>query len=237
MELRSILRVGIAHAIIFMAGVSDLNAGTVNSADNTDRYFTFQISDKVRRERVRFRNRFGFEICADLYTPKDSTAPDTDYPAIIIGGTYGAVKEQASGLYANRLAEMGYITLAFDPSYTGESSGEPRNMSSPDINTEDFSACVDYLFTRPEVDTSAFDDINLFFTMSSMPVVSSTYWNEVHGFMAQDVEYDLEGLQTMRNLGRNAAFLIKAISAQKEKEGLPEQEHDKFTHFHTEVRH
>lgn len=85
--------------------------------------------------------------------------------------------------------------------------------------------------------TSAFDDINHFFTISSMPIVSSTYWNEVHGFTAEDVEDDLEGLQTMRNLGRNAAFLIKAIRAQKEKEGLPTQEHDKFTHFHSENRH
>lgn len=80
--------------------------------------------------------------------------------------------------------------------------------------------------------TSAFDDLNHFFTMNSMPVVSSTYWNEVHGFTAEDVEDDLEGLQTMRNLGRNMAFLIKAIRAQREKEGLPVQEHDKFTHFH-----
>ncbi len=85
--------------------------------------------------------------------------------------------------------------------------------------------------------TSAFDDINHFFTISSMPVVSSTYWNEVHGFTAEDVENDLEGLQTMRNLGKNAAFLIKAIRAQKEKEGLPEQEHNSFTSFFTEARH
>lgn len=84
--------------------------------------------------------------------------------------------------------------------------------------------------------TSAFDDLNHFFTMCSMPIVSSTYWNEVHGFTAEDVEDDLEGLQTMRNLGRNMAFLIKAIRAQKEKEGLPEQEHAVFTHFHHEVR-
>ncbi|MBD5238154.1 MAG: flavodoxin family protein [Bacteroidales bacterium] len=85
--------------------------------------------------------------------------------------------------------------------------------------------------------TSAFDDLNHFFTMCSMPVVSSSYWNEVHGFTAEDVEDDLEGLQTMRNLARNAAFLIKAIRAQKEKEGLPEQEHTSFTNFHSEVRH
>lgn len=84
--------------------------------------------------------------------------------------------------------------------------------------------------------TSAFDDINHFFTISSMPIVSSTYWNEVHGFTAEDVEEDLEGLQTMRNLGRNTAFLIKAIRAQMEKEGLPVQEHDKFTSFHCETR-
>lgn len=73
--------------------------------------------------------------------------------------------------------------------------------------------------------------------MCSMPVVSSTYWNEVQGFTAEDVAEDLEGLQTMRNLGRNTAFLVKAIHAQKEKEGLPQQEHDKFTNFHSEARH
>lgn len=85
--------------------------------------------------------------------------------------------------------------------------------------------------------TSAFDDINHFFTINSMPVVASTYWNEVHGFTAADVENDLEGLQTMRNLGRNTAFLIKAINAQKEKEGLPQQERIAFTNFFTEARH
>lgn len=79
--------------------------------------------------------------------------------------------------------------------------------------------------------TSAFDSLNHYFTMCSMPVVSSTYWNEVHGFTAEDVERDKEGLQTMRNLARNMAFLIKAIRAQKEKEGLPEQEHGSYTHF------
>lgn len=79
--------------------------------------------------------------------------------------------------------------------------------------------------------TSAFDEINKYYTMNSMPVVSSTYWNEVHGFTAEDEEKDLEGLQTMRNLGRNAAFLVKAIKAQKEAEGLPKQEHDYMTNF------
>lgn len=79
--------------------------------------------------------------------------------------------------------------------------------------------------------TSAFDEINKYFTMNSMPVVASTYWNEVHGFTADDEEKDLEGLQTMRNLARNAAFLVKAINVQKEKDGLPEQEHEYFTNF------
>lgn len=79
--------------------------------------------------------------------------------------------------------------------------------------------------------TSAMDEINKYFTMNSMPVVSSTYWNEVHGLTAEDVEKDFEGLQTMRNLGRNAAFLVKAINAQKKAEGLPAREHDKFTSF------
>lgn len=85
--------------------------------------------------------------------------------------------------------------------------------------------------------TSAFDSLNHFFSICSMPVVSSTYWNEVHGFTAEDVENDQEGLQTMRNLARNMAFLIKAIRAQKEKEGLPQQEHDVFTSFFTERRY
>ncbi len=82
--------------------------------------------------------------------------------------------------------------------------------------------------------TSAFDEINKYFTISAMPIVSSTYWNEVHGFTAEDVEADLEGLQTMRNLGKNMAFMIKAIRSAKDSEGLPEQERGVFTNFHTE---
>lgn len=90
------------------------------------------------------------------------------------------------------------------------------------------------LSSRRAGSTSAFDDINKYFTISSMPIVSSTYWNEVHGFVADDVEEDLEGLQTMRNLGRNMAFLIKAIQNAKAQEGIPEQERRAFTSFHTE---
>ncbi|MGN0007822.1 MAG: alpha/beta hydrolase [Alistipes sp.] len=110
---------------------------------------TFPKSDKVRHEKVTFRNRFGITLAADLYIPKDGT---DKMAAIAVSGPFGAVKEQASGLYAQRLAEEGFLTIAFDPSFTGESSGEPRYGSSMDINTEDFCAAVDYLSCRDDVD-------------------------------------------------------------------------------------
>ncbi|WP_221798614.1 alpha/beta hydrolase [Oceanobacter mangrovi] len=111
---------------------------------------TFPASDKVNHQKVTFKNRYGITLAADLYTPK---APiDHSRPALAVSGPYGAVKEQASGLYAQTMAERGYITLAFDPSYTGESDGEPRHLSSPEINTEDFSAAVDFLGLQQQVD-------------------------------------------------------------------------------------
>lgn len=109
----------------------------------------FPKSDKVNHEKVTFKNRYGFTLAADLYKPKDS---EGKLPAIAISGPFGAVKEQSSGLYAQTLAERGFLTIAFDPSFTGESSGEPRYMASPDINTEDFQAAVDFLVTNDEVD-------------------------------------------------------------------------------------
>lgn len=111
---------------------------------------TFPKSDKVNVGKVSFKNRYGITLVGDIYTPKDKGAEPL--PAIAVSGPFGAVKEQASGLYAQELAERGFIALAFDPSYTGESGGEPRNVASPDINTEDFSAAVDYLTTRKDVD-------------------------------------------------------------------------------------
>ena len=105
----------------------------------------FPQSDKVDHKKVTFKNRFGIELAADMYTPKNATGK---LPAIAVSGPFGAVKEQSSGLYAQTLAERGFITIAFDPSYTGESGGEPRYVSSPDINTEDFSAAVDFLSSR-----------------------------------------------------------------------------------------
>ena len=111
---------------------------------------TFPLSDKVNHSKVIFHNRYGITLAADLYVPKDA---EGKLPAIAISGPFGAVKEQSSGLYAQTLAERGFLTLAFDPSFTGESGGQPRSMASPDINTEDFSAAVDYLSTRADVDT------------------------------------------------------------------------------------
>lgn len=116
---------------------------------NTEWDKVFPKSDKVNHEKVTFKNRYGFTLAADLYKPKDS---EGKLPAIAISGPFGAVKEQSSGLYAQTLAERGFLTIAFDPSFTGESSGEPRYMASPDINTEDFQAAVDFLVTNDEVD-------------------------------------------------------------------------------------
>lgn len=118
-----------------------------NSSSRWDK--TFPPSDKVKHDKATFRNRFGITLAADLYIPKTAHGK---MPAIAVCGPFGAVKEQASGLYAQQMAERGFITVAFDPSYTGESGGEPRYVASPDINTEDFCAAVDYLSTRDDVD-------------------------------------------------------------------------------------
>ena len=111
---------------------------------------TFKKSDKVDIQKVSFKNRYGITLVGDLYIPKEK--PAGKMPAIALSGPFGAVKEQASGLYAQTLAQRGFITLAFDPSYTGESGGEPRSVASPDINTEDFSAAVDFLSNHENVD-------------------------------------------------------------------------------------
>lgn len=116
--------------------------------ENQEQY-TFQLSEKVNRQEVTFKNRYGITVSGDLYTPKN--IGDKKLPALIVSGPFGAVKEQSSGLYANELASRGFITLAFDPSFTGESGGEVRNVASPDIFTEDFSAAVDYIGLLPSV--------------------------------------------------------------------------------------
>jgi len=109
----------------------------------------FPRSENVKHEKISFQNRYGITLVADLYIPKSATGT---LPALAVSGPFGAVKEQSSGLYAQTLAERGFLTIAFDPSFTGESGGEPRYVASPDINTEDFCAAVDYLSTRADVD-------------------------------------------------------------------------------------
>ncbi|MEE5993434.1 MAG: alpha/beta hydrolase [Oscillospiraceae bacterium] len=110
---------------------------------------TFPKSDKVDHKKVTFHNRYGITLAADMYIPKNA---DGRLPAIAVCGPFGAVKEQCSGLYAQTLAERGFLTIAFDPSFTGESGGQPRYMASPDINTEDFSVAVDFLSVQENVD-------------------------------------------------------------------------------------
>ncbi len=110
---------------------------------------TFPQSDKVGHKKVTFVNRYGITLAADMYTPKNA---EGRLPALAVSGPFGAVKEQCSGLYAQTMAERGYLTIAFDPSYTGESGGAPRYMASPDINTEDFMAAVDFLSAQDNVD-------------------------------------------------------------------------------------
>ena len=110
---------------------------------------TFAKSDKVEHSKVTFHNRYGITLAADVYKPRGA---DGELAAIAVCGPFGAVKEQASGLYAQTMAERGFLTMAFDPSFTGESGGSPRYMASPDINTEDFQAAVDYLSCREDAD-------------------------------------------------------------------------------------
>ncbi|MCH1926109.1 alpha/beta hydrolase [Shewanella sp. C32] len=110
---------------------------------------TFPLSENVKHRKITFHNRYGISLAADLYEPKDASGK---LAAIAVAGPFGAVKEQSSGLYAQTMAEKGFLTIAFDPSYTGESGGLPRYVASPDINTEDFSAAVDFLSTLDNVD-------------------------------------------------------------------------------------
>lgn len=138
-------------------GVAALGAGALSTISNakaqtmtTDWDKVFPKSKNVDHQKVNFKNRYGITLAADLYVPIQRTSGRL--AAIAVSGPFGAVKEQSSGLYAQTMAERGFVTLAFDPSFTGESGGEPRNVASPDINTEDFMAAVDYLGLHPAVD-------------------------------------------------------------------------------------
>ncbi len=145
--LKKILSFSIAILLLIGANLTTEAKNLNNKWDKV-----FSKSEKVDIQKVEFKNRFGITLVGDLYTPKTMNKNDK-LPAIAISGPFGAVKEQSSGLYAQTLAERGFITLAFDPSYTGESSGTPRNVASPDINTEDFSAAVDFLSNYKNVNS------------------------------------------------------------------------------------
>ena len=134
--------------VLLMMGVQNMTeAKDLKLTKSWDK--TFVKSDKVKHKKVTFHNRYGITLVADMYTPKKY---EGKLPAIAVSGPFGAVKEQSSGLYAQEMAERGFLTIAFDPSFTGESGGEPRYMASPDINTEDFMAAVDFLSVQPNVD-------------------------------------------------------------------------------------
>lgn len=141
----------VAAAILMLLGACRKNQQEEKTKEGEPReHYTFPLSDKVTRQKVTFKNRYGISLTGDLYLPKNQE--NTPFPALAISGPFGAVKEQSSGLYANQMAERGFAALAFDPSYTGESGGEPRAVASPDINSEDFSAAVDFLGTQKNID-------------------------------------------------------------------------------------
>lgn len=148
----------ISSLIIALFSLATLNAQNKNITNMENLNLTpewdktFPKSNHVNHKKVTFTNRYGITLAADMYSPKNASAP---LPAIAVCGPFGAVKEQCSGLYAQEMAERGFVALAFDPSFTGESGGQPRYTTSPDINTEDFSAAVDFLVTNPEVNPEA----------------------------------------------------------------------------------
>ncbi len=148
---RNLLKTSFIGIVTLIAGTFTMGQAVAESqlqlTDKWDK--TFVQSNKVDHKKVTFKNRYGITLAADLYQPKNASGK---LAALAVGGPFGAVKEQSSGLYAQTMAERGFVTLAFDPSYTGESGGEPRNVASPDINTEDFSAAVDFLGLQPNVD-------------------------------------------------------------------------------------
>ena len=135
-------------ALAILSGIN-IMAQELKMEDKWDK--TFPKSGKVEHCKITFKNRFDIMLAADLYKPKNVSGK---LPAIAVSGPFGAVKEQVSGRYAQALAERGFLTIAFDPSFTGESGGTPRNINSPDINTEDFQAAVDYLMSRDDVDAN-----------------------------------------------------------------------------------
>ena len=158
LNMRYFIPIAIASLMILGCNKQSKDMSTLSLTQEWDK--TFPKSELVDHSKVTFHNRYGIELAADMYVPRsfagaqddNKTAQDDRLPAIAVSGPFGAVKEQSSGLYAQHMAERGFVTIAFDPSFTGESGGEPRRMASPDINTEDFLAAVDFLSTCEIVD-------------------------------------------------------------------------------------
>ena len=169
--MKRITIIALTSLMIFGQSYSQTNQKKeiMNITDQTEHY-TFKLSDKVTRQAVTFKNRYGITIAADLYLPKNGSKP---LAALVISGPFGAVKEQSSGLYANEMASRGFVTLAFDPSFTGESGGEVRNVGSPDIFTEDFSAAVDYIGLLPSVNRNRIGVIGIC-GLSGMALTAAT---------------------------------------------------------------
>ena len=144
----------VLSAVLFIVSLLLIGESNMSCSAKSDFWDkTFTKNENVVVKQVSFKNRYGIKLAGDLYIPKNMQNGSEKMAAIAISGPFGAVKEQASGLYAQKIAEKGFITLAFDPSYTGESGGEPRNVASPDISTEDFCAAVDFLSNQENVDS------------------------------------------------------------------------------------
>lgn len=162
----------------------------MTSARKWDKVFV--QSDKVDHQKVQFKNRFGIRVAGDLYQPKDRGTQRL--PALVLSGPFGAVKEQSSGLYAQTLAERGFVTLAFDPSFTGESGGEVRNVASPDIYTEDFSAAIDHIGLLPSVDRNRIGAIGIC-GLSGMALTAATSDSRIKA-VATSAMYDMSRSMT-----------------------------------------
>ena len=173
--------------------------------------YIFELSEKVSRRHVRYQNRYGITLAGDLYTAKDLDEGQT-HPALVVGPPYGGVKEQGPGVYANELAQRGFVVLAFDPCFMGESGGEPRHVSSPDIFAENFSAGVDFLGTLPYVDRERIGTIGI--CGSGGFALSAAQTDARIKAVATSAMYDISGFATMMDHDQwNAA--MEKLAAQR----------------------
>ena len=173
--------------------------------------YIFELSEKVSRRHVRYQNRYGITLAGDLYTAKDLDEGQT-HPALVVGPPYGGVKEQGPGVYANELAQRGFVVLAFDPCFMGESGGEPRHVSSPDIFAENFSAGADFLGTLPYVDRERIGTIGI--CGSGGFALSAAQTDARIKAVATSAMYDISGFATMMDHDQwNAA--MEKLAAQR----------------------